>query len=117
MNDWFERYDGKLFGTGTLGTMGDSYKNIVEHRVDLENLFRDDMYGIRDQIARTASNELDYQTIVALKGMLEKEKEVSDEDKVIGIVKGGFEKHFGMTMERFNEIYESIMETNPEKLI
>lgn len=43
--------------------------------------------------------------------------EPTDEEKVLKILKGGFEKEFGMTYEKFKEIYETILEENPEKLI
>ena len=50
----------------------------------------------------------------------EKAKSVAvetDEQKVIRILKGDFEKKFGMTFEKFIEVRESILEHNPEKLI
>lgn len=41
----------------------------------------------------------------------------TDEQKVIRILKGDFEKKFGMTFEKFIEVRETILEHNPEKLI
>ncbi len=41
----------------------------------------------------------------------------SDEDKVARILKGDFEKKFGMTFEKFIEVYHRMLENNPEKLI
>lgn len=41
----------------------------------------------------------------------------TDEEKVIRLMKGGFEKHHGITFERFIEIYHCILEKSPEKLI
>ena len=41
----------------------------------------------------------------------------SEEDKVARILKGDFEKQFGITFEKFIEVYNYIVENNPEKLI
>ena len=41
----------------------------------------------------------------------------SDQDKVVKLLKGGFEKIHGITFERFMEVYYEIVETCPEKLI
>jgi len=43
--------------------------------------------------------------------------EETEEDKVIKILKGGFEKKFNMSFEKFIEIYNNILENSPEKLI
>ena len=45
------------------------------------------------------------------------EPEPTIEDKVVDIVKGGFEEKFGMTIQEFQEVYENIVENNPERLI
>ena len=47
----------------------------------------------------------------------EPEPEPTIEDKVVDIVKGGFEEKFGMTIQEFQEVYEQIVETDPERLI
>lgn len=41
----------------------------------------------------------------------------TDEEKVIKILKGDFEKKFGMSFEKFIDIYNNIINTSPEKLI
>lgn len=48
------------------------------------------------------------------KHMLAKE---SEEDKVARILKGDFEKQFGITFEKFIEVYHRMLEHSPEKLI
>jgi len=48
---------------------------------------------------------------------LEEQHEPTIEEKVVDIVKGGFEEKFGMTIQEFQEVYERIIETEPEKLI
>lgn len=45
------------------------------------------------------------------------EPELNEHDKVVKILKGDFEKKFGMTYDRFVEIYNEILKNNPEKLI
>lgn len=44
-------------------------------------------------------------------------KKETDEDKVVRILKGDFENKFGMTYEKFIEMYNEILKKNPEKLI
>lgn len=39
------------------------------------------------------------------------------EEKVIGIVKGGFEEKFGMTIDEFQTVYDRLVEESPDKLI
>lgn len=41
----------------------------------------------------------------------------TDQEKVLRIVKGDFEKKFGMPLDRFNEVLGEIYKNNPEKLI
>lgn len=41
----------------------------------------------------------------------------AEHDKVVRILKGGFEKSFGMSFERFLEVYREIVKNHPEKLI
>lgn len=38
-------------------------------------------------------------------------------DKVVRILKGDFEKFFGMSFDKFTELYNEILENYPEKLI
>lgn len=41
----------------------------------------------------------------------------SDEEKVLRIIKGDFENIFGISLEKFNEVYQNILKNCPEKLI
>lgn len=41
----------------------------------------------------------------------------SDEEKVLRIIKGDFENIFGISLEKFNEVYHNILKNCPEKLI
>lgn len=55
-------------------------------------------------------NEIDMQFI-------EPVKYESDEEKVLRIIKGDFEYIFGISLEKFNEVYHNILKNCPEKLI
>lgn len=55
-------------------------------------------------------NEIDMQFI-------EPVKYESDEEKVLRIIKGDFENIFGISLEKFNEVYHNILKNCPEKLI
>ncbi len=55
-------------------------------------------------------NEIDMQFI-------EPVKYDSDEEKVLRIIKGDFEYIFGISLEKFNEVYHNILKNCPEKLI
>ncbi len=55
-------------------------------------------------------NEIDRQFI-------EPVKYDSDEEKVLRIIKGDFEYIFGISLEKFNEVYHNILKNCPEKLI
>lgn len=46
-----------------------------------------------------------------------KAPEPTIEDKVVDIVKGGFEEKFGITIQEFQEVYERLVETDPQRLI
>ena len=39
------------------------------------------------------------------------------EEKVVDIVKGGFEEKFDMTIQEFQDVYEKLVEEEPERLI
>ena len=41
----------------------------------------------------------------------------TEHDKVVRILKGDFEKRFGMKFERFIEVYHEIVKDHPERLI
>lgn len=59
---------------------------------------------------REKYNEIDLQFI-------EPVKYESDEEKVVRIIKGDFENIFGISLEKFNEVYHNILKNCPEKLI
>lgn len=44
-------------------------------------------------------------------------QEVNEEDVVINLLQGDFEKKCGISFERFIEVYNEILKNNPEKLI
>ena len=44
-------------------------------------------------------------------------KKETDEEKVIRILKGDFEETFGMSFDKFIDIYNNLLENNPDKLI
>ena len=48
---------------------------------------------------------------------IEPVKYESDEEKVVRIIKGDFENIFGISLEKFNEVYHNILKNCPEKLI
>jgi len=48
---------------------------------------------------------------------IENDGEENPHDKVVRILKGDFEKKFGMSFDEFNKIYNEILKTCPEKLI
>jgi nitric oxide reductase large subunit len=104
--------------TVSLGNMW-SYGNRVSYDWD-RDLLKDNLDELRQTVATQASKQMDYATIQALKVQLEEmvtPKEKTPEEKVIDIVKGGFEKKFGMTIQEFQEIYDDLVENSPEKLI
>jgi hypothetical protein len=44
-------------------------------------------------------------------------KKQTIEDRVVDIVKGGFEDKFGMTIQEFQEAYDKILDESPERLV
>lgn len=63
-----------------------------------------------DDLWQKNYNEIDMQFI-------EPVKYDSDEEKVLRIIKGDFENIFGISLEKFNEVYHNILKNCPEKLI
>ena len=63
-----------------------------------------------DDLWREKYKEIDMQFI-------EPVKYESDEEKVVRIIKGDFENIFGISLEKFNEVYHNILKNCPEKLI
>ena len=75
---------------------------------------------LRDQVSVQMSNQFNARMLEELTKQLEeavKPKEKTPEEKVIDIVKGGFENKFGMSIQEFQEIYDGLVENSPEKLI
>ena len=105
--------------TGTLGNMSMAYKDILSKQINTQDLWNDsnDMYALREYIARKSSTQMDLQVLEQLKKVMESPKAKTPEQKVLDIVNGGFEAHFGMSIEEFQIVYDSIVEKNPEKLI
>lgn len=58
-----------------------------------------------------------YDDTITEKKKAPKKPAETDEQKVVRILKGDFEKKFGMTFEKFIETYQRLLETSPEKLI
>lgn len=44
-------------------------------------------------------------------------KECSDEEKVIRLIKGDFEKYCGLSFDDFIKTHDHLLKNNPEKLI
>ncbi len=59
----------------------------------------------------------DFETEWMTKPAAKPARKETDEEKVVRILKGDFEKKFGMTFEKFIEVREKLLETHPEKLI
>lgn len=104
---------------GMLGTnmWGSSSGYGVKTHIDDSKLWGNDMYELRNIIANQVSNDMDMEVLKQLKAAMEKPKEKTKEDKVVDIVKGGFENHFGMSIQEFQEIYDQMVEDCPERLV
>lgn len=65
------------------------------------------------------TKKIDLELLNSLKGTWTDsfKKTESDEDKVVRILKGDFEKKFGMSFEKFIEVYNKLLDDSPEKLI
>ena len=106
--------------TGTIGNMGLAYKDIISTRViDESALWSNDsgMQELRNVVASQTTTRMDLELLEKLKSIMENPKKETKEDRVIGIVKRDFENHFDMTITEFQEIYETILKNNPEKLV
>jgi len=76
----------------------------------------DSKYDSCDYLSKQISTNMD-RDVEKIKAMIDAPKQKITEEKVIDIVNGGFESHFGMTIQEFQETYDAILENNPEKLI
>lgn len=106
--------------TGSFKNMGHTYGSIVTERtINNEVLWSDNdsMRELRDRLATIHINQIDLNLLEELKRVLEEPIQKTKEERVIDIVCGGFEKHFNMSLDEFNDIYKKILEDDPEKLI
>jgi hypothetical protein len=87
---------------------------IVDYESILDDGWRsDDMVAkLTEQMARKISKEIDDQIMSNLVSSV-----MPVEDRVAKILNVDFEKEFGISFEKFVEVYNKILETNPEKLI
>jgi hypothetical protein len=81
-------------------TKGKYYSNGMDYG-DMKDI-------IMDYLSKQAASEYYYK---------ETKPEPTIEDRVVDIVKGGFEDKFGMTIQEFQEVYEKLVEESPERLI
>ena len=117
-------FDGVDFGSkyGDRVSVNDMWKygNKTVYDFQKSDLINDNLEELRQTVATQASKQIDYQMLEQLKASLEagmNPPEKTPEEKVIDIIKGGFEKKFGMTIQQFQEIYDDLVETSPEKLV
>ena len=88
-----------------------------------EDFFNDDHRNFSDSLIEKMKNQISIQIAKDIDAELIKQitsamKPIeTEEEKVIKLLKGDFEKKTGITFERFIEVYNSILENNPEKLI
>ncbi len=104
-NDYFGM-DGSRFKLDTIKTA-----------YDLSTAWNDEFYEVRNHLANEYTNQSDKEILNQLKKMINEPKTKTKEERVVDIIKGGFEKHFNMTIKEFQSIYEEMLETNPEKLV
>ena len=85
--------------------------------IDPSKIWGDDMQDVRDYLSQQVSANMDRDIVEKLKAMIDAPKQKTKEEKVIDIVNGGFQNHFGMSINEFQKIYEEILEHNPEQLV
>lgn len=81
------------------------------------NLCKPETQEVRDYLAKQVSTNMGRDIVEKLKAMSEESKQKTKEERVIDIIHGGMERHFGMTIQEFQEIYEELLRSNPEKLV
>ncbi|RLC45293.1 MAG: hypothetical protein DRH57_08265 [Candidatus Cloacimonadota bacterium] len=86
-------------------------------QIDPTMLWGNDMQDVRDYLSKQVAIDMDRDIIEKLKAMIDRPKQKTKEEKVLDIVNGGFQDHFGISIQEFQAIYEEILETNPEKLV
>ena len=88
--------------------------NLCREVYDYSNIWDEKMLQVRNSIAQKNS---DSYTLSEIRKIIEEPLEKTEEDRVIDIVNGDFEKYFNMSIAEFQGIYEKILKENPEKLI
>lgn len=89
----------------------------LKRSFDLSNVWKDDMYEVRNHIASEYTKSNNEELLRQLEAMINAPKKKSKEERVVDIIKGGFENHFNMTIQEFQAIYEHMLANNPEKLV
>lgn len=88
---------------------------------DLGNMWTNSYYQQPDRNGRVYSPELQKQIMDYLEKSSNEyympPKPPTIEERVIDIVKGGFEKKFGITIQEFQEVYDKLVEDEPDRLI
>lgn len=85
-------------------------------------------YMYKNNVNECAASDISFDTISEVMKRLKYQAELStteykplrnetDEEKVIRLLKGDFEKQCEISFEKFMEIYTLIVKTSPEKLI
>lgn len=96
---------------------------------------QDKLFGFDAGVNKTATQMIEQQKLKELKKQMldyhkyalmdsifidelnNKKPVETEEQKVLRILKGDFERQFGMTFDRFIEVRERMLETNPERFI
>jgi hypothetical protein len=85
--------------------------------IDRDMLWGDGMQEVRDYLSNQVASNMDFEIIKKLKKIIDEPKQKTKEERVIDIVNGAFNDHFGMSLQEFQEVYEGILQNNPEKLV
>jgi urease accessory protein UreE len=105
---------------GSIEHMNKVYSTIsLERKIDPELIWTDsdELNKLRTKLFELGNQQIDITLLEELKRMLKDDSIQSDEKKTIEIIKGGFEKHFQMSLETFLKIREDLIQNHPEKII
>jgi len=86
-------------------------------QIDPTMLWGNDMQEVRDYLSKQVAINMDRDIVEKLKAAIDAPKQKTKEEKVVDIVNGGFQDHFNMSIQEFQEVYESILQNNPEQLV
>ena len=89
----------------------------IKRAYDLSNVWTDEMYDARNLMAAKYEHQSEKEVLRQLKKLINEPKTKTKEDRVIDIIHGGFERHFNMSINEFQAIYEQMLETSPEALV